>query len=138
MKNLFFLLPVLFAAPFTGTVQAATPAELMKTYGSEASSQQPGFTPSAQRGATFYGRSFGVSPKMPACASCHTDNPAQVGRHVITDKPIKPLAPSANPERFTDRDKADKWFGRNCKEVVGRDCTAAEKADFVAFLTGGR
>ena len=22
--------------------------------------------------------------------------------------------------------------------VVGRDCTAAEKTDFVAFLTGGR
>jgi len=133
-----FLFPVLCLAPVLTIVQAATPAELLTAYGTEASSQQPGFIPSDQRGAAFYKRSFGVSTKMPACATCHTDNPAQTGRHVVTDKPIKPLAPSANAERFTDLAKAEKWFGRNCKEVVGRDCTAAEKADFVAFLTGGR
>jgi hypothetical protein len=23
---------------------------------------------------------------------------------------------------------------RNCKEVIGRDCTPAEKADFVAYM----
>ena len=138
MRTASFLFPVLFAAPFMASVQAATPAELMKGYSAEARSQQAGFTPSVQRGAAFYARAFGVSAKMPACTSCHTDDPAKVGRHVVTDKPIKPLAPSANPERFTDLVKADKWFGRNCKEVVGRDCTAAEKADFVAFLTGGR
>jgi hypothetical protein len=93
---------------------------------------------SAQRGAEFYARSFGVSAKMPSCASCHTDNPAQAGRHVVTDKAIKPLAPAANAERFTDPAKVEKWFKRNCTEVVGRECTAAEKADFIAFVTGGR
>jgi hypothetical protein len=138
MRTALFLLPALFAAPYTASVQAASPAELMAGYSQEASRQQAGFTPSAQRGGAFYSRQFGVSAKMPACTSCHTDNPAQAGRHVVTDKPIKPLAPAANAERFTDLAKADKWFGRNCKEVVGRDCTAAEKADFVAFLSGGR
>ena len=52
----------------------------------------------------------------------------------ITGKTIAPMAVSANPERFTDEAKIEKWFRRNCKEVVGRECTAAEKADFLAWL----
>jgi len=48
-----------------------------------------------------------------------------------------PLAPSANAERLTDLAKTEKWFRRNCTEVVGHTCSAAEKADFVAFLTEG-
>lgn len=118
--------------------QAATPAELLAGYRAEAARQAPGFEPSAQRGAEFYKRSFGVSAKMPGCTSCHTDDPAQPGRHVVTDKAIKPLAPRANEARLADAAKAEKWFRRNCGEVVGRECTAAEKADFVAFLSGGR
>ncbi len=98
--------------------------------------QTAGFQPSAQRGVEFYKRRFKVSAKMPTCASCHTDNPAQAGRHVVTDKPIKPLASTANAERFTDQAKVEKWFRRNCTEVVGRECNAAEKADFIAYLTG--
>ncbi|HZV53970.1 MAG TPA: DUF1924 domain-containing protein [Rhodocyclaceae bacterium] len=89
---------------------------------------------SAQRGAEFYGRKFGISEKMPSCAACHTDKPAQPGQHVVTHKDIKPLAPSANAERFTDPAKVEKWFRRNCKEVVGRECSAGEKADFIAFV----
>lgn len=134
MKPLLFLLPALV----TASVQAATPTNLLRDYVAEASRQQAGFTPSAQRGADLYRRDFGASAKMPSCTSCHGDDPAQAGRHSVTTKPIKPLAPAANPERFTDRAKADKWFGRNCKEVIGRDCTPAEKADLIAFLTGGR
>jgi len=132
------LVLTLYSLMSTTPALAASPAELLKGYSAEASRQQAGFTPSAQRGAAFYDHRFGVSAKMPACSSCHTQNPAQAGRHVVTDKPIKPLAPAANPERFTDLAKAEKWFGRNCKEVVGRDCTAAEKADFLAFIMGGR
>jgi hypothetical protein len=44
------------------------------------------------------------------------------------------MAVSANPDRFTDAAKTEKWFKRNCKEVTGAECTPAEKADFVAFL----
>lgn len=129
----------ILAALCAQVAMAATPADLLAAYRAEAAGASAGFQPSAQRGAEFYKRNFNVSAKLPACVSCHGDNPAQGGRHAVTDKPIKPLAPAANAERFADAAKAEKWFRRNCTEVVGRACSAAEKADFVAFLTeGGR
>ncbi|MFN6961808.1 MAG: DUF1924 domain-containing protein [Rhodocyclaceae bacterium] len=134
MKSMVCLL----AAVAASSAQAATPAEILDGYRSEAARQSAGFTPSAQRGAEFFTRHFGVSAKMPSCTSCHTDDPRQSGRHVVTDKAIKPLAPAANAERFSDPAKVEKWFKRNCTEVVGRECTAQEKADFIAFLAGGR
>ena len=51
-----------------------------------------------------------------------------------TGKPIAPLAPLANGERFTDLAFADKWFRRNCNDVLGRACTAQEKGDVLAYL----
>lgn len=128
MKSFFLLV----ALAFSGATLAETPRQIGDGY---AAAQGGGFQASATRGAEFYARKFGVSEKMPACAACHTDNPAQPGRHAITGKAIKPMAPVANAERLTDPAKVEKWFRRNCKEVVGRECTAGEKADFVAFLT---
>lgn len=128
----------LITALCLSTAHAATPAEILSTYQAEAARQATGFQPSARRGAEFYQRQFNVSAKMPACTSCHTDSPARTGHHAVTDKAIKPLAPSANAERFSDAAKVEKWFGRNCKEVVGRACTAAEKADFIAYLQEAR
>lgn len=137
-SNAFLLCAAMLTAVAAGGARAATPAELLAGYRAEAAKVTPGFQPSARRGAEFYARRFGVSEKMPACASCHTDKPTQPGRHVVTDKAIKPLSPVAHAERFTDPAKVEKWFGRNCKEVVGRECTAAEKADFLAFMMEGR
>ncbi|MDR0274349.1 MAG: DUF1924 domain-containing protein [Burkholderiaceae bacterium] len=121
----------------TAIASAATPAQMLETYTIEAARQTPGFQPSAQRGAQFYTKRFAVSEKMPACATCHTDDPAQAGKHVVTGKTIKPLAPRAEAARFTDPAKTEKWFGRNCGEVLGRECSAAEKADFIKFLAEG-
>jgi hypothetical protein len=56
------------------------------------------------------------------------------GRHAATGKDIAPLAPAANPMRFADAQKTEKWFRRNCKDVLGRECSAAEKADVLAWL----
>ncbi len=128
----------LVAALCLSTAHAATPAEILSSYQTEAAKQTTSFQPAAQRGAAFYAKAFNVSAKMPACTSCHTDSPAQAGRHAVTDKAIKPLAPGANAERLSDPAKVEKWFRRNCTEVVGRECNAAEKADFVAFLMGSR
>jgi mono/diheme cytochrome c family protein len=114
-----------------GLALAETPRQIGDTY---AAAQGAGFHASAARGAEFFARKFNVSEKMPACATCHTANPAQPGQHAITSKTIKPLAPVANAERLTDPAKVEKWFTRNCKEVVGRECSAGEKADFIAFL----
>jgi mono/diheme cytochrome c family protein len=123
------------AAPLA---QAATPIELLTAYRAEAVRSTPGYQPSAEAGRRLYHHRFGVSEQMPACASCHTDNPADAGRHAVTNKAIQPLAPVANAERFTDPAKVEKWFRRNCTEVVGRACSAAEKADFIAFVMGVR
>ena len=116
---------------------AATPQQLLQTYTEQAVRQAPGYQPSARRGAELYGRRFAVSEKMPACTACHTEAPAQAGRHVVTGKAIKPLAPRVEAARFSDPAKAEKWFRRNCTEVLGRECSAAEKADFILFLTEG-
>ncbi|HEX5364466.1 MAG TPA: DUF1924 domain-containing protein [Gallionella sp.] len=113
---------------------AEKPKDFISTYSTQAGS---GFTPSAARGKSFFGKDWGVSKDMPKCASCHGNDLKANGKHVITGKVIEPFSPSANPERFTSTKKVEKWFKRNCKEVVGRECTAAEKADFIQFVTQG-
>jgi mono/diheme cytochrome c family protein len=113
---------------------AETPQQIRQIYVNEAS-QQASFTPSAKRGEAFFRQRFAINDKMPACSSCHTDNPLNVGQHAVTGKNIRPLAIAANAERFSDPAKVEKWFGRNCKEVVGRACTPAEKADFMTYLS---
>jgi len=68
------------------------------------------------------------------CGECHGDDLTRAGRHVRTRKPIDPLAPSANPKRLTDTAEIEKWFRRNCDWTVGRECTAQEKGDLLAWL----
>ena len=121
----------------TAATWAATPSQLAEAYATEAAQLSPGFRPSARRGAEFYAKRFAVSEKMPACTACHTVSPIQPGQHAVTGKAIKPLAPRAEAARFTDPAKTEKWFRRNCGEVLGRECSAAEKADFIQFLAEG-
>ena len=107
---------------------AATPAELLAGYSAKA-----GAPASAEKGqklfTTNFGREMGFS-----CSSCHTAKPTDAGKDQVTEKSIKPLAPAANPARFTDGQKVEFHFDLNCKDVVGRMCTAAEKADVMAWL----
>lgn len=121
----------------TSPVLAETPAGLIAGYTVEAAKTTPGFSPSAQRGQAFFTKPWGVSRKMPDCTACHGKNFKVPGKHVVTGKPIDPFSPAVNPERFTSFKKTEKWFKRNCTEVVGRECTAAEKADFIQFVTKG-
>ncbi|BDU51822.1 DUF1924 domain-containing protein [Limnohabitans sp. INBF002] len=105
---------------------AATPAELLAGY-----TAQAGQPANAARGETFFKASHGQEWQ---CTSCHGKSPMVGGRHASTDKVIEPLAPAANPKRFTDSAKVEKWFRRNCKDVLARECTAVEKADVLAWL----
>ncbi len=105
---------------------AATPAEMLATY-----TAQSGGSASAARGQEFFTSKHG---KDWSCSSCHTSNPTSEGKHAATGKLISPLAPAANAERFTDTAKTEKWFRRNCNDVMGRECSAAEKADVMAWL----
>jgi len=69
-----------------------------------------------------------------SCTSCHTKNLTAAGRHITTSKAIKPMMPSSNAERFTDSKKVEKWFKRNCKWTMGRECTAQEKANILVYI----
>lgn len=109
-----------------------TPNDLLASYAQEMKAKNPNFQGfSAKRGEVFYKENHGQEW---SCASCHTDNPANVGSHAITKKVIQPLAPSVNAERFTDPAKVDKWFKRNCNDVLKRECTTQEKGDFITYL----
>lgn len=68
------------------------------------------------------------------CSTCHTDDPRKKGLSKA-NKVIEPLAPSVNPERFTDPAKVEKWFTRNCKEVLDRLCTSQEKNNFIQYVS---
>jgi len=103
-----------------------SPAALLALYSSQASS--PG---QADRGKAFFTTRHGAEW---SCASCHGNPPTRDGRHAATGKTLSPMAPAANPNAFTQTAKVDKWFRRNCREVVGRECSAAEKADVLSYL----
>ena len=111
---------------------AQSPAAIQQTLEAEARHASPGFSGfSAQRGHDLFVATHG---REWSCATCHTADPRQAGRHATTQKPIAPLAPSANPDRFTSPAKVDKWFRRNCADVLGRPCTSQEKGDLLAWL----
>lgn len=128
MKRTILLLAALLGGP---AAQAGSAAALLDAYRGEAAARSRSYAgPSVPRGdAFFHARGTDWS-----CASCHTADPRQPGRHAVTGKPIRPLAPAAQSARFTDRAKAEKWFKRNCKDTHGRECTSAEKADLLAYL----
>lgn len=121
---------LLLAAPLA---RAETPGDFLLRYEGEARDATPGFAASATRGEAFFTRTHGNDW---SCATCHTKNPSAAGKHATTGKAIEALAPAANPERFSRTKNVEKWFARNCKDVLGRTCTAAEKADVVAWLSG--
>lgn len=121
------VLLVVLASPWPAAL-AATPAELLAGY-----TAQAGSPPSAERGKKLFTTNFGKELGL-ACSSCHTANPLQPGKDDVTEKPIAPLAPAANATRFTDKAKVELKFKMNCRDVVGRDCTAAEKADVMSWL----
>ncbi len=114
----------LAAAP---AATAATPSELLSGYRVAAGNTVAAPERGQQLFTATHGREW-------SCASCHGSAPTQAGRHASTGKPIGALAPAFNPERFTDPAKVEKWFRRNCNDVMGRECTPADKADVLAWL----
>lgn len=88
----------------------------------------------AEAGREFYLQRRTWQSHDYTCSGCHTNDPTKEGKHIDTKKPIKPLAPSANPERFTDVAKVEKNFTEHCMDLHERDCRAQEKGNFVAYL----
>jgi len=114
---------------------AATPQELLKQYEAQAKQENPAFSGfSADRGASFFRTERTHSDgKKVSCSTCHTADPRNQGK-TRANKVIEPMAPIVNPQRFTDAAKVEKWFGRNCKDVLERACTAQEKGDYIQYL----
>jgi hypothetical protein len=123
MTNKMFLALAMFC--FSELALSVTPPELLKGYESQSSKA------SAARGEQFFNAKHG---KEWSCASCHENPPNHDTKHIVTGKVIKPLSPNNNPERFTDQAKVEKWFKRNCNDVLARECTAQEKADVLSWL----
>lgn len=108
---------------------AESPQQILNAY-----QEQAGGNSSTVRGEKFFlARRTHSDGEPVSCTSCHTDNPKAPGK-TRANKVIEPIAPAANKERFTDPVKVEKWFKRNCKDVLERVCSDQEKADFIAFM----
>lgn len=115
----------------SGAVFADTVDERLSAYSAEGAGPFD-----AKRGEVMWTQTFTheKSVKPASCATCHTANVKDPGKHAKTGKPIEPLAPSVNPKRLTDVKTIEKWFTRNCKWTLGRECSPQEKGDFLSYL----
>jgi mono/diheme cytochrome c family protein len=126
MSKFFLTGLVLLSGAAFNAAWAETPQAILQGY-----SAQAGSSPLPQRGRDLFTSTHG---KEWSCSTCHGAVPIQPGKHAATGKTIAPLAPAFEPRRFSDAAKVEKWFGRNCNDVLGRPCSAAEKADVLAWL----
>ena len=122
-RNLSILAAALALA---GAAHAATPSEQLAGYTAAAK-----VAADPARGQKLFTT---TGTKDWSCSSCHGATPTGTGKHASTGKAIQPLAPAANADRFADPAKTEKWFRRNCNDVLGRECTPGEKADVLAWL----
>ena len=119
-----------------------TAQKIADKYAASAKAIDPSYAGlSADDGKTFFNREViqfkgdtKNKGKAIACASCHTSNPADEGRHIVTNKPIRPLSPAVNPKRFNSVENVEKKFTKHCNEVVGSDCTPQEKGNYIAYV----
>lgn len=133
-------LPLVIAATVlasTAALAAMSPAQkaVVEAQMATAAKADPNFKGfSAERGKAFFtGTHTGGKPDTPACTTCHTTDLTKEGK-TRAGKPIEPMAASVNPKRYTDPAEVEKWFKRNCNDVLGRECTPTEKGDALTYL----
>ena len=127
-------LALLLGLPHRALAAGPLSADLLREYEAAARAARPGFSGfSAAEGRRIYTAEHLQDGARTACATCHTPDPRRPGR-TPAGKLVDPLAPGANPARFTDRADVEKWFKRNCKQVMGRECTPEEKGHFLTYL----
>ena len=125
MIRVWLLAPLWLAV----NVHAETPQQILAAFISEA-----GGTASSAHGERLFRGRFSGGKSVESCTACHSEDPKATGQHIKTRKAIDPIAPVVQRDRFSDPAKVEKWFKRNCPEVLGRGCTAQEKADFTAYM----
>lgn len=131
MKHVRFILIMIIAGAALPAAHATVVDDLLKQYSASGASNF-----SASRGETQWSQSHtdAKSGKPRSCKTCHGNNLRNKGKHIRTGKIIEPMAPSVNSERLTELKKINKWFKRNCKWVLGRECTSQEKGDYLMFI----
>jgi hypothetical protein len=132
-----FFAGLAMAAMSAAPAAAMSPAQksVYENYAEAAKKAAPtfnGFSPDKGR-AFFHAKHAGGKPDSPSCTSCHTENIKGLGKS-RAGKDIQPMAASVNSKRFTNLADVEKWFSRNCPDVLGRECTAKEKGDVLAYL----
>jgi hypothetical protein len=130
---------ILLCLAFIVPAALANPARdaILATLAAEAKTGDPTFAGfAAERGAKLWNSTHTEGKiETPSCTTCHTKDATAPGMTRAL-KPIAPMAVSKTPDRFTDPDKIDKWFTRNCNSVLGRACTPVEKGDVITYLSG--
>ena len=134
MKSLITLL-LAALLPLTGI--AAARDALLDGYAAAAKAASPTFSGfSAARGEKLHFTRFaGGKAETPACTACHGETARSAGR-TPAGKTIDALALSVTPTRYNDPAKVEKWFKRNCMDVLGRECTPGEKGDWLTYMVG--
>ena len=130
---------ILLCLSWTFLSAIANPARdaILAALASEAKQADPAFVGfSADRGSGLWNSTHTEGKvETPSCTTCHTKDATAEGMTRAL-KPIAPMAVSKTPDRFTDPEKVDKWFMRNCQSVLGRACTPVEKGDIITYLSG--
>jgi cytochrome b len=127
-------LAVLLGVPSRAHAANPVAAALLRDLEVQARRERPAFAGfSAEEGRRLYFSEHVQDGERVSCSTCHTASPRSRGR-TPAGKLVDPLAPAANPARLTDRGEVEKWFRRNCKQVLGRECTAEEKGNFITWL----
>ncbi len=148
---------LVIGALYVGLCAAIGPEDFLAAYAEQAKQADGDFKGfSAERGRAFYFRKHKTDDGFEfSCASCHHADPrtrtvahleefpcraCHITLHGSSDnrsptrRQIPPMAPSANPNRFTREEKVEAWFGWNCKLLLKRECTAVEKGDLITWL----
>lgn len=131
------LLAAALAWTLSGASIAGPREDQLAQYAKAAKAADPAFAGfTTERGKTLHTQAFtGGKPDTPSCTSCHGKDTRAAGRNP-SGKTIEPMAVSATPARYTDPAKVEKWFKRNCNDVLGRECTVKEKGDWLTFMLG--
>lgn len=134
----FAVVAAALALPAAAMAGDARRDAIVADYAAQARKADPAFAGfSAERGEALFRKKWaGGDDRTPSCTSCHTDNPREAGKNAKTGRRIEPVAVSANAKRFTDAAEVEKHFVRDCKSVMGRECTPVEKGDYVTFMMG--
>lgn len=129
MKAYILISALLVSTPFAHALaDNATVNQLLQDY-----TRQGAGTADAAQGQQLWQKTFTQKGER-SCVTCHSKDLTKNGKHVKTRKLIKPMSPSVNPERLSDIKKVNKWFKRNCKWTLGRECTAQEKSDLLVYI----